>query len=350
MASLNLSPPAARYHGDQAVAPGMLDFAVNVRHGQPPEWLLRRLAERLPDLARYPGLEDVHRAQDAVAERHGRTRDEVLALAGAAEAFTLLSNLRPQRAAILAPAFTEPAVALTAAGVPVHHVVLETPFGLAGAIVPDDADLVVVGNPTNPTSVLHTRDELLALRRPGRILVVDEAFADSIPGEPQSLAGDALPDVLVLRSLTKTWALAGLRVGYALGAPEVLARLTAQRAHWPVGTLQLTAIADCCGPRAVADAAAGAARLAQLRAEMVAGLVSAGAEVVDGRAPFVLFRTPDSVAIRKHLYDRGIAIRRCDTFVGLDERYLRAAVRREWPQLVQAISEAVTTESIGRRQ
>ncbi|OBJ16667.1 Rv2231c family pyridoxal phosphate-dependent protein CobC [Mycobacterium colombiense] len=347
MASLNLSPPAARYHGDQAVAPGMLDFAVNVRHGQPPEWLLRRLAERLPDLARYPGLDDVRRAQDAAAERHGRARDEVLPLAGVAEAFALLGNLRPRRAAIIAPAFTEPAVALTAAGVPVHHVVLEPPFGLAGAAVPDDADLVVVGNPTNPTSVLHTREQLLALRRPGRILVVDEAFADSIPGEPQSLAGDAPPDVLVLRSLTKTWALAGLRVGYALGSPEVLARLTAQRAHWPVGTLQLMAIADCCGRQAVAEASAGAARLARLRAEMVTGLASVGAEVVDGRAPFVLFRTPDAVHIRKTLHDRGIAIRRCDTFVGLDERYLRAAVRREWPQLVQAISEAVTPESIG---
>ncbi len=340
MASLNLSPPAARYHGDQAVAPGMLDFAVNVRHAQPPEWLVRRLAARLPDLARYPGARDVHAAQDAVAERHGRARDEVLPLAGAAEGFALLSNLRPARAAIVAPSFTEPAAALTAAGVPVHHVVLEPPFGLDGATVPDDADLVVVGNPTNPTSVVHTREQLLGLRRPGRILVVDEAFADSIPGEPESLAADALPDVLVLRSLTKTWALAGLRVGYALGAPEVLARLTAQRAHWPVGTLQLTAIVACCGPPAVAEAAAGAVRLAELRTEMVAGLRSVGAEVVDGRAPFVLFRRPDAGRIRKTLQDRGIAIRRCDTFVGLDERYLRAAVRREWPLLVQAISEA----------
>lgn len=339
MASLNLSPPAARYHGDQAVAPGMLDFAVNVRHGQPPEWLQRRLAARLPDLARYPSVDDVHAAQDAAAQRHGRARDEVLPLAGAAEGFALLGNLRPARAAIMAPAFTEPEAALSAAGVPVHHVVLRPPFGLAGAAVPEDADLVVVGNPTNPTSVLHRREKLLALRRPGRILVIDEAFADATPGEPESLAGDALPDVLVLRSLTKTWALAGLRVGYALGSPEVLARLTAQRAHWPVGTLQLTAIAACCDPRAVADAAAGAARLGQLRAEMVAGLASVGADVVDGQAPFVLFRTPEAVQLRKRLHDRGIAIRRCDTFVGLDEQYLRAAVRREWPLLVQAIAE-----------
>ncbi len=341
MASLDLSPPAARYHGDQAVTPGMLDFAVNVRHAQPPEWLLRRLAARLPDLGRYPSVQDVHRAQDAVAGRHGRARDEVLPLAGAAEAFALLSNLRPARAVIIAPSFTEPAVALTAAGVPVHHVVLEPPFQLDGVDVPDDADLVVVGNPTNPTAVLHTRAQLLGLRRPGRILVVDEAFADSIPGEPESLAADALPDVLVLRSLTKTWALAGLRVGYALGSPELLARLTTQRAHWPVGTLQLAAIAACCGPQAVAAAAAGAVRLAELRAEMAAALASVGAAVVDGRAPFVLFRGPDSVPMVNSLRDRGIAIRRCDTFVGLDERYLRAAVRREWPLLVQAISEAI---------
>jgi len=342
MATLNPSPPAAaRYHGDEAVAPGMLDFAVNVRHARPPEWLMRRLAARLPDLARYPSAEDVHRARDAVAERHGRTREEVLPLAGAAEGFALLANLRPARAAIVAPSFTEPAVALSAAGVPVHHVVLDPPFGLDGVTVPDDADLVVVGNPTNPTSVLHTRERLLALRRPGRILVVDEAFADSLPGEPESLAGDSLPDVLVLRSLTKTWALAGLRVGYALGSPEVLARLAARRAHWPVGTLQLTAIAACCDAEAVADAAAGAVRLAGLRAEMVAGLASVGADVVDGRAPFVLFRMPNAALIRNTLHDKGIAVRRCDTFVGLDGRYLRAAVRPEWPVLVDAIAEVL---------
>jgi histidinol-phosphate aminotransferase len=343
MASLDASPiAAAHYHGDQAARPGMLDFAVNVRRAQPPDWLMRRLAARLPDLARYPSAEDVDRARDAAAHRHGRLPDEVLPLAGAAEGFALLPNLRPARAAVIAPSFSEPAAALTAAGVPVHHVVLQPPFGLDGAQVPEDTDLVVVGNPTNPTSVLHTREQLFALRRPGRILVVDEAFADSIPGEPESLAGESLPDVLVLRSLTKTWALPGLRVGYALGSPELLGQLTVRRAHWPVGTLQLAAIQACCTAEAVAEAAADAVRLAALRDQMAAGLLSVGADVVGGRAPFLLFRTPDAVHIRNSLHDRGIAVRRCDTFVGLDERYLRVAVRPEWPLLVEAISEAVS--------
>lgn len=342
MASLDPNPlAAARYHGDQAAEPGMLDFAVNIRHTQPPGWLVERLAARLPDLARYPGVDDERAAVDSVAARHGRARDEVVPLAGAAEGFALLANLRPTLAAVIAPSFTEPEAALKAAGVPVRHVVLEPPFGLAGVQVPDDADLVVLGNPTNPTSVLHTREQILALRRPGRIVVVDEAFADSVPAEPESLAGDALPDVLVLRSLTKTWALAGLRVGYALGGADVLARLTVRRAHWPVGTLQLTAIAACCAPDAVAEAAAGARRLAALRAEMVSGLASLGAEPVDGSAPFVLFMVGDAELVRKHLHARGIAVRRCDTFVGLDGRYLRAAVRPEWPVLVEAMSEVL---------
>ncbi|MGA7464619.1 Rv2231c family pyridoxal phosphate-dependent protein CobC [Mycobacterium sp.] len=337
--SVSIPLATARYHGDQAAEPGMLDFAVNIRHTQPPGWLVERLAARLTDLARYPGVEDQRAAIHSVATRHCRTPDQVALLAGAAEGFALLPQLRPTLAALIAPSFTEPDVVLRAAGVRVHHVVLDAPFGLAGAQVPEAADLVVVGNPTNPTSVVHPREQLLALRRPGRIVVVDEAFADSVPGEPDSLADEALPDVLVLRSLTKTWSLAGLRVGYALAAPDVLARLTASRPHWPLGTLQLTAVAACCTREAVDEAAAGARRMAAMRAEMVAGLRSAGAECVDGRAPFVLFTVGDAELTRKHLHARGIAVRRCDTFIGLDGRYLRAALRPEWPLLVEALAD-----------
>ncbi|MGV0606289.1 Rv2231c family pyridoxal phosphate-dependent protein CobC [Mycolicibacterium sp. XJ1904] len=335
------SRAAARYHGDQAVVPGMLDFAVNVRADEPPSWLVDRFSARLTDLARYPSATDCQRALEAVARRHDRAVDEVVLLAGAAEGFARLPDLRPRRAALIAPSFTEPEAALAAAGVPFVHVVLEAPYTLTPDAVPDDADLVVVGNPTNPTGVLHTREQVLALRSPGRIVVVDEAFADAIPGEPGSLAAEALSDVVVLRSLTKTWALAGLRVGYALGAPDVLARLTARRPHWPLGTLQLEAIAACSRPEAVAEAERAARRLTEVRAEMVAGLTSIGVHVVTGSAPFVLFSVPDAELMRKHLDRRDIAVRRCDTFVGLDGHFLRAAVRPEWPVLVEAMAEVL---------
>ena len=319
----------------------MLDFAVNVRHARPPAWLTERLAARLDDLAGYPSREDEAAAVTAVAQRHAVAREQVLLLAGGSEGFALLPALRPTLAALIAPSFTEPEAVLTAAGVPLRHVVLPEPFRIADAVIPDEADLVVVGNPTNPTGVLHPREAILALRRPGRLLVVDEAFADAVPGEPESLAGLGLPDVIVLRSLTKTWSLAGLRVGYALGDPAVLARLAGGRPHWPLGTLQLEAIAACCAPAAVAEAQAGAVELTMMRTEMSAALTGLGLPVLDGRAPFVSFAVPDAPLMRKRLYANGIAVRRCDTFIGMGDSYLRATVRDQWPLLVDAISEAL---------
>ena len=72
---------------------------------------------------------------------------------------------------------------------------------------------------------------------------------------------------------------------------------------------------------------------------MVDALTRAGVRVVDGSAPFVLFEVPDAQLVRKRLSAKGIVVRRCDTFVGLDGQYLRAAVRPEWPTLVAALAE-----------
>ncbi|MEU1427194.1 Rv2231c family pyridoxal phosphate-dependent protein CobC [Nocardia sp. NPDC005746] len=317
-----------RHHGDVDARPGMVDFAVNVQGSAPPEWLRERLAGRLGELGRYPGEADERAARAAVAARHGRSVDEVLLLAGVAEGFAMLPRLVSRLAAVIHPSFTEPELALREAGAPVARVVLEPPYSLDGVVVPEDADLVVVGNPTNPTSVLHSADSIRALRRPGRIVVVDEAFADAVPGESESLAGESHPDVVVFRSLTKTWALAGLRCGYALGAPEVLARLNHGRAHWPLGTLQLEAIAAVSEPAAVAQARRMADRIAADRVAMIPRLRELGVEVHEPAAgPFLLIRVPDAELLRKRLADKGVAVRRGDTFPGLETGFLRVAVR-----------------------
>ncbi|HLZ38555.1 MAG TPA: aminotransferase class I/II-fold pyridoxal phosphate-dependent enzyme, partial [Mycobacteriales bacterium] len=195
--------PDLTFHGDGEVAPGLVDLAVNVRSPAPPRWLREVLTASLDRLGAYP---DPTVARAAVAARHRRPVDDVLLTAGAAEAFVLLARaLRPRCAAVVHPQFTEPEHALRAAGHPVERVVLPWPFRLDPAAVPADADLVVVGNPTNPTSVQHPAPALAALARPGRVLVVDEAFADAVPGEAQSLAGRRdLPGLVVVRSLTKT--------------------------------------------------------------------------------------------------------------------------------------------------
>ncbi|AVH24569.1 Rv2231c family pyridoxal phosphate-dependent protein CobC [Nocardia cyriacigeorgica] len=321
---------ALRHHGDVEARPGLLDFAVNVQGSAPPEWLRARLAARLDELGHYPSAEDELAARVAVAARHGRAPEEVLLLAGAAEGFAMLPRLTPRLAAVVHPSFTEPELALREAGVAVTRVVLAPPYELDPGLVPEDADLVVLGNPTNPTSVLHPADTLRALRRPGRVIVVDEAFADAVPGEPESLAAESLPDVLVLRSLTKTWALAGLRCGYVLGAPDLLARLAHGRPHWPLGTLQLEAIAATAEPHALAETRMQAERIAHNRTAMADRLTALGVAVhTPASGPFLLIQVRDGVLLRKHLADNGIAVRRADTFPGLGPDHLRLAVRGE---------------------
>jgi histidinol-phosphate aminotransferase len=316
------------HHGDAELAPGLIDLAVNVRSGAPPHWLRTVLHEALDDSAGYP---DGRRARAAVAAAHDRDPAEVLLTAGAAEAFVLLARaLRPRRAVLVHPSFTEPEVALRSGGHAVSHLVLDAGdgFRLDPGAVPDDADLVVLGNPTNPTSVLHPAEDIAALARPGRVLVVDEAFADTVPGEPASLAGRRdLPGLLVIRSLTKTWGLAGLRVGYALGPAELIGALAAHQPHWPVSTPALAALVACSSPAARAEADAAARELTDRRAALLDALPPGVAVEGTPRSSFVLLRVPAGARVRSALREQGWAVRRGDTFPGLSADHLRVAVR-----------------------
>ncbi|ANY08629.1 Rv2231c family pyridoxal phosphate-dependent protein CobC [Pseudonocardia sp. HH130630-07] len=343
-----------RHHGDAEATDGLLDFAVNVAADGPPPWLRERLASTLDTLGRYPRAEHDALARATAAARHGRDPAEVLPLAGSAEGFALLPALRPRLAAVLHPGFTEPEAALRAAGVAVVRVQTDPgrEHALDPAAVPDGADLVVVGNPTNPTGVLHPADDVRALARPDRVLLVDEAFADAVPGEPATLAGDrGLPGLLVFRSLTKTWALAGLRAGYALGAPELLARLAAPRPPWPVSTPALEAIVACCEPDALSAADQRARELAGHRVSMAAALAGLeGVAVAPGVAPYLLLHLPDGTgaAVRQRLRSAGIAVRRGDTFPGLGPDHLRVAVRPPEParRLVDELETALRAVTV----
>ncbi|MGH3309263.1 MAG: Rv2231c family pyridoxal phosphate-dependent protein CobC [Streptomyces sp.] len=326
-----------RHHGDAEVRDAgaeLTDLAVNVRSGTPPAWLKARIAASLDTLAAYP---DGRAARRAVAARHGVAEEGVLLTAGAAEAFVLLARaLRTVRGVVVHPQFTEPEAALRDAGHPVERVLLSAAdgFRLDPAAVPESADLVVIGNPTNPTSVLHPARTLTALARPGRTLVLDEAFIDAVPGERESLAPHlaGLPGrVVVLRSLTKTWGLAGLRVGYVLSDPETVAMLARHQPLWPVSAPALTAAQACCEPAALAEADAAARQVAVDRGHLLARLGEFGPAGLHtpGRpqAPFVLVRHPEAVTLREGLRARGFAVRRGDTFPGLGPSWLRLAVR-----------------------
>ncbi len=293
-----------------------------------PDWLAGPIRSSLDDLAHYP---DGTAARAAVAARHGRPVEEVLLTAGAAQAFTLMAQaLRPVRAVVVHPQFTEPEAALRQSGQAVSRLILEPPFVLDARQVPPEADLIILGNPTNPTSVLHPASVIERLVRPGRVVLVDEAFADTIPGEAESVAHRRdQPGLLVVRSLTKTWGLAGLRVGYVLGPADLIARLESIAPLWPVSTPALAAAIACSSPVAMAEADRIARSLAAERAHLT-GLLAALPGVTVAGAPassFVLVHIAGADRLRLALRARGWAVRRGDTFPGLGPDWLRIAVR-----------------------
>jgi histidinol-phosphate aminotransferase len=297
---------------------------VNVRAAAPPPWM--RDAIGAADLTGYPDQTD---AITAVARRHGRTADEVLLTAGAAEAFVLIARaLRPDHAVVVHPQFTEPEVALRAAGHSVERVQLGEPFVLDAALIPASADLVAIGNPTNPTSVLHSAATLRGLRRADRVVIVDEAFADCVPGESESLANDAdLDGLIIVRSLTKTWGLAGLRIGYVLASGPMIGRLRAAQPAWPVSTPALAACIAAMSDRALGEVAAWTSELSAERGYLLERLAAVGVRVVPDPAASFLLLDVGRPGVRERLHEHGFAVRRGETFPGLDENWIRVAVR-----------------------
>jgi histidinol-phosphate/aromatic aminotransferase/cobyric acid decarboxylase-like protein len=306
-----------RTHGDTLVGEGMLDFAVNIWPMSRPAWLTRALSDALTD-TRYP---DESTARYSVAQLHARAPEEVLLLNGAAEGFWLIAHaLRPRRAAVVHPSFTEPEAALRAVGADVVRVMRESEtWTFEPGAVPDDVDLVAVGSPNNPTGNV---DPPLVLDGP--LVVVDGSFADFVPFEP---VGD-----VVVRSLTKVWGLAGIRAGYLLAPAELVERLEANRQPWSVNALACAALAACAGETPEIGA------LHEAREELAEGLRALGFHVWASRTNFLLLEAPGVVA---PLRRRGIAVRPCETFPGLDERHIRVAVRTpsENARLLRALEE-----------
>jgi histidinol-phosphate aminotransferase len=316
----------SRLHGDTLARPGMLDFAVNIWPGPRPEPLEAALAAALEHGASYP---DEREAREAIAARHGRNPEEVLLTNGACEAFWLLAQaLRPKKAVVVHPSFSEPEVALRSTGCQVLHVFREPAnWRLADTALPTDVECVVLANPNNPTGTLESPATLSALARAGRLFVVDESFIDFVPVAEASLAADRdIPGLVVVRSLTKLWSLAGIRAGYVLASANLVATLAANRQPWSVNSLACAALATCANDRETP--ARVAVEAAAARAELTGALAQLpGVRVWPSAANFLLARVADGPTLVAELAQRGIAVRPAASFPGLDEHYIRVAVR-----------------------
>ena len=323
-----------------APADQILDFSASINPlGLPPR-AEAALRGAIPRVVHYPDPEATE-LQSALAGYLGLSPASVLVGNGSTELIYLMARaLRPGRALILHPAFSEYEAALELAGARIERALLspEDGFVLRPSLIRSrlaEQDLVVLANPGNPTGSLIPADDLLRLlgacHEAGVTLVVDEAFIDFVEEASLKSHLDRFPRLLLLRSMTKFFALAGLRVGYGLASADLLARLLPWKEPWSVNGLAQAAGLAALDDREYREASG--LLVPRWREALATGLQKFEAlRVFPGAANFLLVESLNeswsAPALGTALLKEGIAIRDCSSFPGLGPRFFRVAVRR----------------------
>jgi L-threonine-O-3-phosphate decarboxylase len=332
----------------------ILDFSASINPLGPPPSVLDAIVQHLGDIQAYPDPNAAELRQQ-LSLFHQVPMDWVMVGNGAAELLTWACRSLSEMAQVhlLTPAFGDYWRALKAfdAEVCPHSVMaLEQPGDLTilSSMAPDLAPAgLLLNNPHNPTGQLFPKAEVLKLANRFSQIVIDEAFMDFLPdADRHSLIPEIAnhPHVVVLRSLTKFYSIPGLRLGYAIGHPEILERWQTWRDPWSVNALAIAA-----GVAAIQDESFQAQTydwlaeaIVQLRAELAQ---LPGLAVIPGAVNFVLVRCDVSVMqVQEYLLKQHkILIRDCISFPELGDRYFRVAVRTvsENARLLAALGEAL---------
>ncbi len=299
---------ALAHGGDLAAAralfPGapepFLDLSTGINpHPHP----LPRLAAAI--MARLPEPHAVAELRRAAARFYGAPSEAcVVPAPGTQILLPLIAGLVPGgRTAILGPTYSEFARAAALAG---QRIIRGREIADAG-----DADLAFICHPNNPDGRLFAREDLIAVARRlgsrGGLLLVDEAFMEVGPAGASVAAEVCRGNIVVLRSFGKFFGLAGIRLGFALAAPPLAARLAAMLGPWAVSGPALAV-----GIKALGDSAwvqKTRTRLAKAARELDALLIASGLEIVGGTDLFRLARMPAAGALFDHLGRAGIFVR-----------------------------------------
>ncbi len=314
-----------------------IDFSANISPlGLPPK-AAAAAAEALARADRYPDPL-CRQLREELAAYHGTDGDRIVCGCGAADLiYRLCRTLRPTRSIIISPGFAEYERALRAEDCRIEHLYLaeENGFLMTGELaekLPGEAKLLFLCSPNNPTGLLIEKELLHGIlcrcRERGAVLALDECFLDFCDEAKKYSLVDELsewPELVILRAFTKTWAMAGLRLGYALCGSKALAeKLQDCGQPWPV-----SGIAQAAGIAALHERA----YLEQLRElishereRMTKGLADCGIRVIKGKANYLLFESSDHGLCEK-LRRHGVLIRDCADYPGLRPGWYRTAIR-----------------------
>ncbi|MBW4028182.1 MAG: aminotransferase class I/II-fold pyridoxal phosphate-dependent enzyme [Acidobacteria bacterium] len=333
----------------------LLDFSANINPDGPPVGVrlaLREAVEADSTLTLYPDLEE-RALRQAIARHLGIQVEAVIVGNGFVPLLSaVLAALGVRRCLLAVPCFNEYRRTLEQVGVGVVPFALQVAEGFAydldamlAAAVGGGCDAVLLANPQNPSGVMAKRAAVLRLveRAAGlgvRVLV-DEAFVDYAPEESVVFEGVAsaasAENLVVFRSVTKFFALAGLRVAYGVASAAVAGRVRERIAPWSITTLAsigvMAALSD-----AVYAAEARRRNLARQEA-LASALASLGVRVFAGRANFLLFQAASDAGLWERMIVRGVVLRYCGEYEGLEAGFYRVAVRDEGEneRLVEAL-------------
>jgi threonine-phosphate decarboxylase len=318
----------------------IIDFSASINPLGPPASARTAFQKSYGEVSRYPDP-NAEELKEALAKRHGMKPAEVLLGNGSTQLIYLLCTaLKPRTALVVGPAFSEYSNALTLAGANIR--VLSLPAAGSFQFSTEslmsawekDRDIVFLTTPNSVTGQLIPRTEIekiagVALVRK-KFLVIDEAFIDFVEGESIKQLIRDNPYLIVLRSLTKYYALPGLRLGYLLADPRRVAQFAAYLEPWSVnGPAQKVALA-CLADRSFE---LKTERWLQRERNFLAQALIAlkGFDPYPSTTNFLLVRIAngtDALELRAFLWHKKILIRACNSFAGLGSDHFRVAVRQ----------------------
>ena len=308
-------------------------------------------------LAHYPDPE-AEELVTALATYHQINPNQVIVGNGASELLHLLPQvLKHKRLLIPVPSYSDYISMAAATQSPIDTLPLQADNDFQLDTVQlevqlKDDHLVIIGHPNNPTGKLCDTNKLRALiqNHPQNNFIVDESFIE-FANQKHSLRWQRPSNLIIVQSMTKSWAIPGLRLGYALADQNVTAAMSNLRPDWSVNT-----IAQAVGVRAMQDAdfiKQTCSYVQQQRVELVAQLKAIkGLHPYTSDANFLLVRidhpTIDATKLTRMLLKKGIIIRNCDNFPSLDNRYFRVAIRTaaEQQRLCSELNSCLNNVSI----
>ncbi|MBV9672486.1 MAG: pyridoxal phosphate-dependent class II aminotransferase [Verrucomicrobia bacterium] len=333
-----------------------IDFSSNLNVFAPvisnAEW-----SEWIDAAVKYPES-DSFIVRQILADIYELDPQHVLATAGAIDGLYLAARLFPnRRVAVLQPAFSDYTRCFDSGSSQVTPIILpprlwyQSLTHLGNAL--DPFDVVVLGNPNNPTGELRSRAELLEViqRDENKSFIIDEAFIEfaDLDGFQTLLPFiKQFPQVIILRSLTKSWCIPGLRLGFIATAGQIN-KLRHLQPPWAINGIAEMWVKDFLTRDRQTQLRDSLRNLALRRSEMLELLNKLPhLRVFRSAANFFLLEITDqslnATDIYRYLGHRGLLVRVCDSFVGLPKgRFIRVAVRRshENERLVQLLSEVL---------